>query len=496
MSDNPLDSLAPPGANPLDSLAPPAPTAAPVAQPSPSYSFSDFVKDYGSAAIRPVVKAVTGLPLMAMDAGVAARNLVTGNIDTSSLKSLLFGSQKAAQEGATESPSATFNQYLDSATRAPTTTVGKIAEFGNTVLAGAGLPGPAEIGGGAYKAPDQFGQATNLLRNNILQKSQDEGYVVPPSTNNPTFMNRLLEGISGKQKIAMEASVRNQAVTDRLSAEALGQNPDAPITQGALSAIRSDAVADGYAPLAKLGTIATDDAYTQSLQGLSQDAVSANRSFTGLAPKSPVDDVVKALNQPQFEASDGIAAMRYLRAQADTAFRTGNATDARAYKAAASTIEDMFERHLDSTGQADVLNNFRDARQLIAQTFTAGKALNAETGNFNALKYGQELARGKPLVDEQRTIANFATAFPKSARSLNESVPSVSPLDAYGSAMAAGAAHSAAPLLLPLTRVGIREYLLSSAGQARALPQAYKAADPTMGGLASLGVQVSNYLSN
>src|SRR6185369_16126020 len=172
MDSNPLDSLPPPSANPLDSLPPPV--AQTTRAPAPTYSFSEFAKDYGSAALRPIVKAVTGLPLMAMDAGVSARNLVTGNVDPSSLKTLLFGSEK--NTGATDLPSATFNQYLDNATRAPTTTAGKIAEFGNTVLAGAGLPGPTEIGGGAYKAPDNFTNASAAVRQGVLERAQKEGY--------------------------------------------------------------------------------------------------------------------------------------------------------------------------------------------------------------------------------------------------------------------------------------------------------------------------------
>ena len=55
-----------------------------------------------------------------------------------------------------------------------------------------------------------------------------------------------------------------------------------------------------------------------------------------------------------------------------------------------------------------------------------------------------------------------------------ENFPALSPIDAYGAAGVAGVTDSALPLLYPLTRIGLRDYLLSPAGQARALPQAYR----------------------
>ena len=55
-----------------------------------------------------------------------------------------------------------------------------------------------------------------------------------------------------------------------------------------------------------------------------------------------------------------------------------------------------------------------------------------------------------------------------------EIYPSISPLDVYGSAISAGVTGSAAPLMLPLTRVGLREFLLSPRGQALALQAAYQ----------------------
>jgi hypothetical protein len=498
MSDNPLDSLPPP--NPLDALPPPA--AAPAAAP---YSFGQFLKEAGSELIRAPVKAISGIPLMAMDTGVGIRNLVT-NISEGHYPKLNdfnpFPNTGPKSPTPYEMPSTTFNRTLDQYTVAPTGFLGKGSEFVSTAMLGSQLPAPQGVGTvqGAVKstfggtseasglAPANFAPAADMLKRQVLEKSQNAGYVVPPSTGNPSFMNRLLEGVSGKLKLQQEAALRNQAVTNELSATGIGQAAGSPITQGALSAIRDEAAQKGYEPIKGIGQIIADAQYGKDLDSLNQAAQGAAKSFPGINPSNDIDNIVAALKQPAFDSKDAVDAIRFLRSQADDAFRSGSASQGQAYKGAAQAIEDQIERHLVNQGDSGsaMLAAFRNARTQMAQTYTAGRALVGETGDFNARAYASELARNKPLIGDQRTIGQFATAFPKAARLTQESYPSISPLDAYGSAIASAASGSAAPLMIPLTRIGIREYLLSGAGQARALPPMTGAAPQTLGGLGSL----------
>lgn len=427
----------------------------------------------GSAAVRPLAKAVAGLPLMAADAGVGTINTIKQLIAEKRFPRLNdFNPFATPPAGDYPLPSQTFNQSLDAVTLPPEGVVGKGSEFVSSALLGSRIPAPT----GVQQAPAGFTPAAQALKTATLQRAQKEGYVVPPSSNNPSFMNRLLEGISGKQKLTQEAVMRNQPVTERLAATALKQNPDAPLTPEALQAIRSSAHQAGYVPVTAAGTMKTDSKFIDDLIAVTKTGQKAARSFPGLKPKTDIDDVVKSLTQEKFDAGDGIDAIAYLREQADDAFRGGEASLGRSYKAAAKAIEDVIERNLESQGEnaRGLLKGYRDARQLIAQTYTAGKALVDESGTSNAIKYARELMAGKPLVGDQQTIAKFGAQFGKFATVPKEIYPSISPLDVYGSAISAGVTGSAAPLMLPLTRVGLREYLLSQAGQARAIPQAYR----------------------
>lgn len=424
--------------------------------PQQAYGMSDFLKDAASNIIRPIAKGVAALPLMAMDAGVGARNLVTGSTY--------------------QLPSQMFNNSLNEYTRPPDSALGQVAEMGSSLVAGGVLAPQAQattkLMGGRDLVPQNFMQPRQAARSGALGVADRNGLVAPPSQSNPTMTNRLLEGISGKLKLNQEASMRNDQVFSQITAKELGQNPEAPLSQGALQSIRGEAAATGYTPLRGLGQITPTKAYEKALDDIAATSKNAARSFPDLKTED-VEGVTKPLRVASFDSADAIDAIQNYRAMADQAYRQGNNILGKAYKASSKALEDAIEQHLvDQGGNGSaLLNAFRDARVQIAKTYDVGKALNESTGQINAQVLGR-IDKAKPgrLSGGLKDIATFAQAFPKASVMPKEDFPAISPLDAYGSAMAAGATHSAGPLMIPLSRVGIREYLLSMGGQARAVP--------------------------
>ncbi len=365
-------------------------------------------------------------------------------------------------------PSDAFSASLDMYTRPPQTPVDKAGEAILSMVAGSKMPAPNLMS----KVPANFRTGPGALREGILQAGAREGLVAPPSATNPSAGNRFLEGLAGKLKLGQEAGIRNQPQINRLMSRSVGETSDAPMLPGSLRTIRSEAAARGYEPVRQAGQISTDAKYLTELDAITKTAQGASRSFPGIAKQSPIDDVVGALKQGKFDAGDGIDALAYLRDQADTAYSSGDKVLGKAYKAASKAIEDAIERDLSGRGKDGkaLLKNFREARELMAKTFTASKALVGDSGDFNARTVASELARGRPLTGDQKMVGDFAGAFGKyTPKPTGETFPSVSPLDAYGSAIAAGASGSPLPFAYPLTRMGLRNYLLSPAGQARGI---------------------------
>jgi hypothetical protein len=321
-------------------------------------------------------------------------------------------------------------------------------------------------------------QAGNAQKFNAARNASAEGYVIPPADLEPGMLSEAVSGLSGKIKTAQEASARNQTVTDKLARKAIGLKPGDELSTDTLLAIRRQAAEQGYAPIRNAGAIAPDGQFSKALDAIVASRKGAERSFPGLGKTNmhgqPVDEIgglVDALRVGQFDAGDAVDAIKVLRETADTAYGQGNRELGKASKAAAGAMEDMLDRHLSATGQADALKAFREARQLIAKTYSVQKGLNSETGNVSAQALAKQLEKGKPLSGELLTIGKTASAFPKATQALKESPKAVSPLDfavATTTGISTGNPLSAALLgARPLAR----NALLSGPVQARALQQ-------------------------
>jgi hypothetical protein len=296
-------------------------------------------------------------------------------------------------------------------------------------LIGGALPGAMKVAGmagnklgGVIKGPAQ-----TLDMAASVKQARDAGYVIPPTQANPTLRNRVLEGFSGKITTAQNASAKNQTVTNRLAAEALGLPADVKITPDSLKSVR-DAAGQAYQAIGGSGTVAPGPAYTKALDAIEAPFLKAAQGFPNAKP-SPVLDIVESLRSPSFDAGSAVEKIKALRTAADDAFRSGNTDIARASRAGAAALEDALEAHL--AGNPQVLKAFRDARQLIAKTYTVEKALNPTTGAIDARKLAAELKKGKPLTGDLKAAADFAAQFPKAAQTVEGmgSLPQTSPLD-------------------------------------------------------------------
>ena len=328
--------------------------------------------------------------------------------------------------------------------------------------------------GGAIPAA---GQLSSLLRGKgpnpqmveQITKARDLGYVIPPTQANPSMLNRIMEGVAGKISTAQNASSRNQEVTNRLAAKSLGLPEDIAITPQVLSDLRSTA-GEAYKNLGFSGTVITDKSYLNALDDIAKPFIVAAKGFPD-APPSPVVNLVQSLKSPSFDATAAIEKVRQLRTAADDAFRSGNTDIGRASKSAANAIENALEGHLSKTGQKDLLSKFKDARQLIAKTYSVEKAANPSTGTIDAKKLASQLQRGKPLSAELKDIAQFSQSFPKASQTPEAmgSLAQLSPLD-YFAGLIGGVSTGGPGAGAILARPALRAAALSSPVQNRLIP--------------------------
>lgn len=314
--------------------------------------------------------------------------------------------------------------------------------------------------------------AQNAQRFAAAQAGAKQGYVIPPADLNPGMMTEALSGLSGKIKTAQVASARNQNVTNNLARKALGLPDDVPLNMDTLNAVRQQA-GQAYEAVKAVGTVPTSKTYMQALDDAVKPFTSQSNSFPGRKVPAVVNDI-QALKTGAFDAGDAIETIKVLRNDADAAYRGGDKLAGQAYKKAVDALEKAIDDHLVATGApADLLAQYRGARQTIAKTYTVQGALNPETGAVDALKLARDLGKGKPLSGELKTAAQFGQAFPKASQALKEAPKATSPLDWAVGAMSGTATGN--PLMLAgiAARPAVRSMLLSQPVQRAALTPGY-----------------------
>ena len=355
--------------------------------------------------------------------------------------------------------------------------IGVIPSFANTaknvgqgalIGAGSALATPEEVGltpeqfreaknknigiqtalGGAFPIAGELASKTvNALRGTKLSpqmqtavsEARQAGYTVPPTQAGGGIVNRLLEGLAGKLSTLQEASIRNQDVTNKLAAKSLGLADDAVMTPELLKSVR-DKAGQVYDNISNAGIIVPNKGFHDALDKAGESAVKAEMNFPNATSKQ-ILETIGSVRKDAFDAGSAISRIKQLRTEADIAYRAGNTDLGKATKEAATALENAIESHLKNIGQPDALNKFKDARQLIAKTYTIEKALNPKTGSVDAKALAARLKSGKPMSGELKDIGEFGLAFPKASQ-MPEKIGGtigISPLDYTVAGLTGGA---------------------------------------------------------
>jgi hypothetical protein len=415
---------------------------------------------WASAAVRPVAEGAAALPMMAMDTGVAVRNILGD------------AGRKALGWTATpdyEMPSQMFQKALDEWTTKPEG-IGKAAEFVNSALAG-GFTNPTGVG---IKALDEV--PAQLGRQAVMREAHQVGYDILPSEagHAPTA---ALEGVSGSARLSKEISAKNVEDTQRLVKTALGLHPDhPPLSPQVLEAIR-DEQSKPYEALRMLGEVKTDDEFMNDVAGAGADFSKIDRAFPkepGAAPAegsgvdaSQIEQLKGKYFQPRFTSGEAIDAMKQLRKDAATNLKVYD-PNKNALGMVQRQISDAFEarleRQAEQTGNKGLVDQLRKARVRIAQTYAVEDAMNKATGQVSAALLGKLFQNGATLTDELQTVARTAIAFPQSMKDVAPA--SGNPFTVVDFLVAAGGyAHNPALLSAIVARPGIRKALQTKIAQ-------------------------------
>jgi len=304
--------------------------------------------------------------------------------------------------------------------------------------------------GGAFPiAGELVSKTVNALRGTKLspqmqaavEEARQAGYTLPPTQAGGGIVNRALEGLAGKASTLQEASIRNQEVTSKLANKSLGLPEDAVLTPELLKSVR-DKAGQFYDTLSNSGIVVPKKTFHDALDKAGEAAVKAEMNFPNATSKQ-ILDTIGSVRKDAFDAGSAVSRIKQLRTEADIAYRAGNSDLGKATKEAATALENAIESHLTDLNQPDALNKFKEARQLIAKTYTIEKAMNPKTGTVDAKALAARLKSGKPMNGELKDIAEFGLAFPKAAQSSEKigGTIGISPLDYTVAGLTGGASY-------------------------------------------------------
>jgi len=436
--------------------------------PVPTQSISDILKGtYKIATERP---------------GLLVGGMGTGLLDPTNLflpgalqKSIVAGTPTALTQMAPRTAALAQNVLTGSTTAGLTSAAAQAANTGtinplqlaNETVAGAlmTLPTATVSAVTTPRAPAKLTQAQL-----VAERAIAEGATLPPTQVNPSMLNRLIEGISGKQQTSQIASVKNQQLVNEQARKALKLAPDVEITPEVLKQFR-DEKGLAYDALRANPTYYADKQFFADL----------NKETARLQSMKSLDvaaelKLLNNLKQMNFNGDELVESIKRLRESSQTnSSALANARDkdlGRAQKFAAKQLESLAERNLTNFNQPDVMKNFQQARQDIAKSYTIEKALNATTGNVSGADLGNLARKGKIVPAELQTLANAAGAYPTAFQNVARigSVPGFSPLDIGTAGIASAAAGNPSVMLSAATRPTLRSLAVSPMYQRNMLP--------------------------
>jgi hypothetical protein len=437
----------------------------PVAQPT--QSISDILKGtYKVATERP---------------GLLVGGMATGLLDPTNLvlpgamqKSIVAATPTAIAQAAPRTVALAQNIAAGGGTAALTSAAQQQATTGT--INPAQVMNEAAVGG-ILTAPTATVSALTTPRapavldrkQQIAQAAIEQGATLPPSQVNPSILNSILEGMSGKQTVQQVASIKNQRVVNSQARKVLGLADDVEITPQVLQDYRN-VKGQAYDALRANPAYYADKPFLNDI-----NTKFAEIQKRGLVKSGDELNLLNELKQLKFDGDGLVEKIKVLRSDSDINFRSDKPDQIRlgqVQKFAAKQLEDLAERNLTNFNQPDVMSNFRQARQDIAKSYTIEKALNAATGDVSGAKLGQRAAAGKIVPSELQALADAAATYKQSFQNPASigSVPYISPLDLATAAIAS--ASTANPMVMgaALTRPAIRTGITSGVYQRNMLP--------------------------
>jgi hypothetical protein len=241
----------------------------------------------------------------------------------------------------------------------------------------------------------------------IASNAVRDGYVMSPTSLSPTVGRGALEKSMGKSDFAATASVKNVDLATNQAKSVIGLAPDQQLTADAFRAFRQDQ-GNAYQALRNFD-YKTDRQFVNNLN----DEIQNLRSLTTTQPEQI--NTLRQVAKTNIKGDDLVNNIIDLRDAGNTNLKSADAAKKRLGRTqlkVAKELEDVADRFLANTGNPDLVSQFRQARQNIAQSYTVEGAFDAANNIIDPRRLSALARKDQPIPDQLRTAALAANTAP------------------------------------------------------------------------------------
>ena len=289
------------------------------------------------------------------------------------------------------------------------------------------------------------------------------GFKATPQESGGGIIQNNMASVAGEPRLARKISKANEDKVHEKIAKDFGLEEGEVITRETLEGIREKNGA-AYETLRKAGKVDVDKAFLDELGGIVKERQGAAKDFPRGA--DPVMEVYKRLTKNKdgsvkrgFDADSAVSEIKNLRKDAGKAFKSGDTELGKTNLKAAEALENILDRHMSKSGNAAGMQDFRKARQQIAKTYDAEKAMVAD-GKLNPQVYAKLLEKGRPLSGGSLEVAEAARAAPRSLQKPSTQGTGITFADVALAALEGSKTLGVKPLIMA-ARPGLRSVMAS-----------------------------------
>src|SRR5260221_255810 len=251
------------------------------------------------------------------------------------------------------------------------------------------------------------------VRDSILAKAQDLGFVVSPAEGKGGIVNKLMTGLGNKQQTAQEAAIRNAGTVEKIAKADLGLPETEALTPETFQTVRSEAYQQGFKPVENLNIVRSDAQFEKQVASLASKESQGRVTRSG---QGDIESLVKEVKGWQGTGKQLVDDIRTLREEGNSNIKSlkdiGQQQLGRAQLEASNALESLAERNLAlNKAPADTIANFRDARATIAKAHTIEDAMQG-TSELNPAKFARNEADAKKLSPDMYAAWTFAHECP------------------------------------------------------------------------------------